>query len=122
MNEAKKSILVVDDESDTLELLRLILEKEGYSVREARNGKEALEGVQDRPDLVLLDVRMPKMSGLEFCKHVKEDNHYKQIPIILLSALARKEHIEQGLKVGAEEYLTKPFSRGKLIQLIKQYI
>lgn len=123
MAPTKKSILVVDDEQDTLTLLRVILEIEGFTMWEAVNGNEALKQVQKMPDLILLDVRMPgRLSGLEVCQRLKKDPHYKHIPIFLFSVLALDRDKELGLKAGANEYLTKPFVSEKLIQLIKKYI
>ena len=123
MSMPKKKILVVDDEIDTLELLRTVLEHEKFEVWKAINGKDALEQVKRMPDLILLDVRMPGgLSGLDVCKQLKQDENYKDIPIIIFSAKVLDRDIELGLKAGAVEYVTKPFSSKELIRLINLHI
>ncbi|MFX0086026.1 MAG: PleD family two-component system response regulator [Candidatus Hodarchaeota archaeon] len=123
MSMPKKKILVVDDEIDTLELLRTVLEHEKFEVWKAINGKDALEQVKRMPDLILLDVRMPGgLSGLDVCKRLKKDKKYKDIPIIIFSAKVLDRDIELGLKAGAVEYVTKPFSSKELIRLINLHI
>ncbi len=123
MSMPKKKILVVDDEIDTLELLRTVLEHEKFEVWKAINGKDALEQVKRMPDLILLDVRMPGgLSGLDVCRQLKRDKKYKDIPIIIFSAKVLDRDIELGLKAGAVEYVTKPFSSKELIRLINLHI
>ncbi len=123
MSTPQKKILVVDDEIDTLELLRTVLEHEKFKVLKAVNGKDALEQVKQIPDLVLLDVRMPgELSGLDVCKQLKQDERYKEIPVIIFSAKVLDRDIELGLKAGAVEYVTKPFSSKELIRLINLHI
>ena len=123
MDSQKKSILVVDDEADTLELLRTILEYEGFEVWKAINGKEALDMVKKNPHLILLDVRMPGgLSGLEVCKKIKNNQKYQHIPIIIFSAKVLERDIRLGLEAGASEYITKPFSSVELIKLINKHI
>jgi len=123
MDSQKKSILVVDDEADTLELLRTILEYEGFEVWKAINGKEALDMVKKNPHLILLDVRMPGgLSGLEVCKKIKNNQIYQHIPIIIFSAKVLERDIRLGLEAGASEYITKPFSSVELIKLINKHI
>ncbi len=119
----KKKILVVDDEIDTLELLHTVLEHEKFEVWKAINGKDALTQVKRIPDLILLDVRMPGgLSGLDVCKQLKQDEKYSKIPIIIFSAKVLDRDIELGLKAGAVEYVTKPFSSKELIRLINLHI
>ncbi|UCG03319.1 MAG: response regulator [Candidatus Heimdallarchaeota archaeon] len=122
MSTEKKRILIVDDEEDTLEMLSTILEHENYITWRATNGKEALDLVEKLPDLILLDIRMPGLSGLEVCQQLKQDNRFKHIPIIIFSAKVLRHDIELGLKAGADEYLTKPFSTKELTQLIKKHL
>ena len=86
MNSNKKQILLVDDEPDTLELMQTILEHEGYEIIKALNGMEALDLINENIDLVLLDVRMPELNGIEVCKRMKADPSHKHIPIIIFSA------------------------------------
>ncbi len=119
----KKKILVVDDEIDTLELLHTVLEHEKFEVWKAINGKDALEQVKRMPDLILLDVRMPGgLSGLDVCKQLKQDEKYRDIPVIIFSAKVLDRDIELGMKAGAVEYVTKPFSSKELIRLINLHI
>jgi len=122
MSIEKKSILIVDDEEDTLEMLSIILEHENYETWKATNGKEALKLVKRGPNLVLLDIRMPGLSGLEVCRRLKQDDEFKHIPIIIFSAKVLNYDIELGLEAGAEEYLTKPFSTKELVEIIEKYI
>lgn len=123
MDLEKKSILVVDDEEDTLELLQTILEHEGFNVWKAINGKEALDIVKKNPHLILLDVRMPGgLSGLDVCISIKNNKKYRHIPIIIFSAKVLDRDIRQGLEAGASEYITKPFSSVELLKLINKHI
>ena len=123
MMSDKKSILVVDDEPDTLELMQTILKHEGYDVLQALNGSEALEEVKRNPDLILLDIRMPgELNGIEVCKRLKTDPVHKSIPIIIFSAKVLDHHIEEGFQAGAEEYVTKPFSSAELLRIIGKYL
>lgn len=123
MSSQKKRILVVDDEKDILELLRVILEKERFEVWEANTSREALEQIEKMPDLVLLDIRIPgKLSGLDVCHRLKKDKKYRHIPVIIFSALVSNHDIEQGLKAGADEYIPRPYDPKGLIRLVKKYI
>lgn len=122
MSIEKKSILIVDDEEDTLEMLSTILEHENYETWKATNGKEALELAKRGPNLILLDIRMPGLSGLEVCRRLKQDEKFKHIPIIIFSAKVLNHDIKLGLEAGAEEYITKPFSTKELVDLIKKHI
>ena len=100
-------VLVVDDEPDAVDLLREFLTAKGYEVLAASNGEEALRKVrEDRPHLVLLDVRMPKMSGLEVLKQVREIDH--EVGVIMVSAVNEEETGRRALKMGAFDYITKP--------------
>lgn len=122
MNSFKKRILIVDDEPDTLELMETILEHEGYEIIKALNGMEALDLINENTDLVLLDVRMPELNGIEVCKQMKSDPGRKHIPIVIFSAKTLDHHIEEGLKAGADEYITKPFSSTHLLKTLKKYL
>jgi phosphate regulon transcriptional regulator PhoB len=114
------SILVVDDEEDVLELLRYNLEKDGYKVYTATSGEEALEkAIGKLPDLVALDVMLPGIDGLEVCKKLKNDAKTSYIPIIMLTARGEESDIVTGLEIGADDYVTKPFSPKELIARIK---
>ncbi len=113
----KRLILAVDDEPRMTRFIRMNLELEGYRVSEATNGLEALEKVRDElPDLVLLDVMMPDMDGFETLRHLREISN---VPVIMLTAKGEEEDIIRGLELGADDYVTKPFSARELISRIK---
>jgi two-component system alkaline phosphatase synthesis response regulator PhoP len=114
-----KKILVVDDEKDIVDLLKYNLQKEGYKVLTANNGKEALERVQQHPDLILLDIMMPVMDGLQTLKTLKQARETESIPIIFLTAKASETDEIVGLEVGADDYIVKPISIGKLLARIR---
>lgn len=114
------TILVVDDEQDLLDLIEYNLMKEGYRVLKAVNGIEALEVAKEQnPDLVLLDIMMPKMDGLEVCEKMRSDSDLRHIPIIFLTARGDEKTEVEGLDLGADDYVTKPISTTKLISRIK---
>jgi two-component system, OmpR family, alkaline phosphatase synthesis response regulator PhoP len=117
---AKESILAVDDEGDILELLRYNLAKEGYRVTCAASGEEALKAAGAmRPDLILLDLLLPGMDGLEVCRRLKGEVRTRAIPIIMLTAKGEEADIVSGLELGAEDYITKPFSPRVLLARIR---
>ena len=112
-------ILVVDDEIYIVHILDFSLGMEGYEVITALDGEEALEKANEhKPDLVVLDIMMPKMDGYETCKALKANETTKNIPVILLSAKGRNVDMQTGYDVGADEYITKPFSPRKLVDRI----
>jgi two-component system phosphate regulon response regulator PhoB len=107
----QKTILAVDDERDILELLKYNLSKDGYKVVTAESGESALEVIREsNPDLILLDLMLPGMNGLEICRVIKENAQTKHIPIVMLTAKGEEADIVAGLEIGAEDYITKPFS------------
>ena len=117
---AKKSILVVDDEHDLLDLLEYNLKKEGFKVYLADNGEKGINLAQKhQPDLVLLDVMMPEMSGFEVCEALRQDANIKRLPIIFLTAKDDEASEVEGLTIGADDYITKPISTVKLVTRIK---
>jgi DNA-binding response OmpR family regulator len=112
-------ILVVDDDPTIVRLLTVNLEMEGFQVLTASNGREALEAVaRERPDLVLLDVMMPVLDGLEVVGRLRRDPVTADLPVILLSAKAQESDIRHGMGAGADEYVTKPFDPSELIETI----
>ncbi|EGW38324.1 response regulator transcription factor [Desulfosporosinus sp. OT] len=114
------TILVVDDEEPILELLRFNLEKEGYQVSVAKDGKEALESIEkELPNLLVLDVMLPGMDGLEVCRILRLNPKFQQIPIIMLTAKGEEIDTVLGLELGADDYMTKPFSPRELLARIK---
>ena len=117
---AKQKILAVDDEEDLLELLRFNLTKEGYAVVCAASGEEALKtALSQKPDLILLDLLLPGMDGLEVARRLKKEEATKDIPVIMVTAKGEEADIVTGLEVGAEDYITKPFSRKVLIARVR---
>ena len=116
---AKGRILVVDDEIYIVHILDFSLGMEGYEVITALDGEQALEKARaDKPDLIVLDIMMPKLDGYETCKILKADPDTKDIPVILLSAKGRNVDQKIGFEVGADDYITKPFSPRKLVERI----
>lgn len=117
---SKKTILVVDDEKDLLDLIEYNLRKEGFEVLKAENGQQGIEvAKKNKPDLVLLDIMMPKMDGLEAVEIMRQDNDLKNIPIIFLTARSDEKTEVEGLNKGGDDYITKPISTTKLISRIK---
>lgn len=114
------SVLVVEDEEAILTLLRYNLEKEGFKVRTAMDGEEALTQVKEyKPDIILLDWMLPSISGVEVCRTLRRNPETKNIPIIMLSARGQEDDRIQGLDTGADDYITKPFSPTELIARIR---
>jgi len=108
---SRERLLVVDDEEDILELLKYNLEREGYSVVTAQSGEEAVElAAQTSPDLILLDLMLPGINGLEVCRILGRGERTSSIPIIILTARAEEADIVAGLELGADDYVSKPFS------------
>lgn len=117
---AKKTILVVDDEKDLLDLIEYNLKKEGFDVLKAENGEEGIElAKKHNPDLVLMDIMMPKMDGMEAVEKMRGDDKLKSIPIIFLTARSDEKTEVEGLNKGGDDYITKPISTTKLISRIK---
>lgn len=115
-----KKILIADDEPNIVAAIEFLLQQNGYEVRAAQNGKEALELVDTwRPDLVLLDVMMPLASGYEVCQRIRERAELRSIKIVMLSAKGRDAEVNKGLAIGADVYVTKPFSTRDLMTRIK---
>lgn len=117
---AKKTILVVDDEEDIRKLVKYNLDKEGYNIVTADTGEAALQAIEhDQPDLVILDLMLPGVDGLEVCKRIKKNSHSEQIPIIMLTAKGEEGDIVTGLEVGADDYITKPFSPKVMVARVR---
>ena len=116
----KDKILVVDDEEDILELVKYNLEREGFQVKCVESGEKAMARIrQEAPDLVVLDLMLPGIDGLEVARRLKQDQKYAGIPIIMLTAKGEEADIVTGLELGADDYITKPFSPRILIARIK---
>ena len=119
--EDKKIILAVDDEAAILDLLKFNVEKEGYKFISAQDGEEGLQKVlEQKPDLVILDIMLPKMSGTDVCKKIRQENI--DVPIIMLSAKSEEFDKVFGLEIGADDYMTKPFSTRELMARVKANI
>ena len=120
---SKGKILVVDDEIYIVHILDFSLGMEGYEVITALDGEQALEKVKtEKPDLIVLDIMMPKLDGYEVCKSIKSSADTQHIPVILLSAKGRNVDQKLGFDVGADDYITKPFSPRKLVERINQLL
>ena len=117
------TILIAEDERDIRELIVFSLRFGGFEVEEAINGIEAVEKARKlRPDLILMDVRMPKMTGYEACRRLKENPGTKDIPVVFLSAKGQEGEIEQGLASGALEYIVKPFAPDELANQVRDLL
>lgn len=113
-------ILIADDEPNIVAAIEYLLLRSGYEVHIARNGEEALDLVEAHvPDLVLLDVMMPKKSGYEVCSRIRERADWRHIKVVMLSAKGRETEVNKGLSMGADLYITKPFSTRELIAKVK---
>jgi len=124
MPKKKTKILVVEDEDFLLDLYQTKLIQEGYEVIIAENGVEGLEMAQQHlPNLILLDILMPRVDGYEMLKKVKADNKLRNIPVIIFSNLSQKEEIEKGLKLGAKDFIIKTsVTPAELVNKVKEYL
>lgn len=117
---AKQTILVVDDEQDLLDLIEYNLRKEGFEVLQAENGEEGIKIAREhRPDLILMDIMMPRMDGLQAVEILRNDESLRKMPIIFLTARGDEKTEVEGLDIGGDDYITKPISTTKLISRIK---
>lgn len=118
-----KSILVVDDEPNIVLSLEFLMTQAGYEVRIARDGNAALESVVEKiPDLILLDLMIPGRDGYDVCQTLRRSEEWARIPIIMLTAKGREVEKEKGLALGANEYVTKPFSTAELTKRVKELL
>jgi len=117
---SRQSVLVVEDEEDIMEVIRFNLEKEGYEVHQALSGEKALQVIENNlPSLVLLDLMLPGINGLDLCRIFKQNDRTKAIPVIMLTAKSEDADIVAGLEMGAEDYITKPFSPRVLVARVR---
>lgn len=117
------SVLVVDDEPHILHSLEFLMKRENYDVRVARDGEAALQAIDEKcPDLILLDVMMPRRDGYSVCQRIRANPAWKGLRIIMLTAKGRDIEREKGLALGADDYITKPFSTRDLLKLVRQYL
>ena len=118
-----KKILVVDDEVDLVETVRFPLEMEGFDVLVSYNGEDALnQARKEKPDLIILDLMLPKLDGYKVCRLLKFDERYKHIPILMLTAKTQEKDKTLGMETGADEYITKPFEMDYLMEKVKAYL
>jgi DNA-binding response OmpR family regulator len=118
--EEMPKILVAEDEPDIRELIVFSLKFAGFDVVTAVDGEQAVQmALQEKPDLVMLDVRMPKMTGYEACAAIKKSDELKEVPVIMLSAKGQHAEIEAGLEAGAYEYILKPFVLDELVNKVR---
>ncbi len=115
-----KEILIVDDEPSIVVPIQFLMEQQGYSVLVAENGEDALDAIYKyKPDLILLDIMLPRIDGYEVCEIVRLNPEYRDVKIIFLTAKGREVEIAKGLALGADAYITKPFSNTELVAKVK---
>jgi len=120
---SKAKLLIIDDESDLVEMLSLRLEANDYQVISASDGQDGLDKARSElPDLIILDVMLPKIDGYKVCRMLKFDEKYKQIPVILFTARTQASDIKLGADVGADAYITKPFEPDILLDKVAQLL
>ena len=118
-----KEILIVDDEPSIVVPIQFLMEQQGYSVLVAENGEDALDVIYKyKPDLILLDIMLPRIDGYEVCEIVRLNPEYRTTKIIFLTAKGREVEIAKGLALGADAYITKPFSNTELIAKVKELL
>jgi DNA-binding response OmpR family regulator len=110
------SILIADDEPNIVLSLEFLLQEAGYRVRSVHDGQQALDAIAaERPDLVLLDVMLPRLSGFDVCQRIRADPRYRDLRVVMLSAKGRAVEVDKGLALGADAYVTKPFAIQELL-------
>lgn len=115
-----KQVLIVDDAPNIVLSLEFLMKKEGYDVRSVSNGEEAMEAIAEKtPDLILLDVMMPRKDGYEVCQELRANPDWQNIKIVMLTAKGRDVEREKGLALGADDYVTKPFATQELVEKVK---
>jgi len=117
-----KKVLVVEDDFATLRLVEHLLKREKLDVVLAKDGREGLKKAQEKPDLIILDIMLPEMSGLEIVEKLKNNKDLKKIPIMILSSLGEEALVSSALKKGADEYIVKPFATGFLVAEVKRLL
>ena len=118
-----KKVLIVDDEPSIIVALQFLMEQSGYATVVAFSGEEAIEAVaQHRPDLMLLDIMLPVVDGFEVCQRVRENPDWNDIRIVLVTALGNEANVTKGLDLGADAYVTKPFSNADLVAKVKELL
>jgi len=119
----KKKILIVDDEPDIVETLKFLVESDGFSCITALDGEDALKKArEENPDIMILDVMLPKINGYKVCRILKFDTKYKHIPILMVTARSQEEDKAIGEETGADEYITKPFDINEILEKLHFYL
>lgn len=119
----KHKILIVDDEPNIVVTLEFLMEQQDYEYVIARDGEEAMEKIREfKPELVLLDIMLPRLNGYEVCQRIRENADLKRIKIILLTAKGREVEIAKGMALGADAYITKPFATKDLIEEVRRQL
>lgn len=117
----KHKILIVDDEPNILLSLDFLMKKNGYNVFIARDGEEALNIIiQEKPEIIILDIMMPKVDGYEVCQYVRQHDEFASAKVVFLSAKSKESDIQKGYEMGADLYMTKPFSTRALVEKVKE--
>ncbi len=118
-----KRILIIEDYPHIVDILRMRLESGGYEVLTAYDGKEGLRKArEEKPDLIILDIMLPKLNGFKVCRLLKFDAKYQHIPIFMLTSRKKQSDIETGKETGADEYIVKPYEISELMELIERYL
>ncbi len=118
-----KSVLIVDDEPNIVLSLEFLMQQAGFAVRTAAGGEEALQAMEAAPpDLVLLDVNMPKIDGYQVCERIRADPRWKDVRVVMLTAKGRDIEREKGLAMGADDYVTKPFATQEIVQKVRELL
>ena len=123
MKKTNRKILIIEDQKSIVELLKLNLTIKGYDVIIARDGEAGIKKSFDKhPDLIILDIKLPKLDGLQVCQQLKNNIQTKHIPIIFLSAFTQKAVVEKGEEIGGDYFVSKPFDAAELIKIIKKFL
>ena len=118
-----KQVLIADDEQNIVISLEFLMKRAGYAVRVAEDGQAAIDAIHaEAPDLVLLDVMMPKKSGFEVCQEIRADSRFDGVKILMLTAKGRDTEVSKGLALGADAYMTKPFSTKELVDKVNSLL
>ena len=118
-----RTILLVEDEPSLIELMNIYLSRRGYRIVTVADGAEVMNQARSvKPDIIILDIMLPKLNGFEVCSLIKSDPALKQIPVMILSALVQKSEIEMGIRMGADLYMTKPFQNSDLLANIEKLL
>jgi DNA-binding response OmpR family regulator len=114
-------VLIVDDEPTTAGMLGMLLEAEGFQTMVVHGANKAIEAIkEEKPSLVVLDVMMPEISGIDLCRYIREESDLKDLPVVMISAKSQPEDVEAGIEAGATVYLTKPVSKAELVKGVLQ--